>query len=66
VDGTYKEQEKRDMIILPERGWFDLHLRDLWRYRDLISLFVKRDFVTFYKQTAFGPCDILFSCFLPP
>ena len=55
ADGTHKEQEKWDLIILPERGWFDLHLRDLWRYRDLMSLFVKRDFVTFYKQTAFGP-----------
>jgi lipopolysaccharide transport system permease protein len=55
VDGTYKEQEKWDLIILPEKRWFDLHLRDLWRYRDMISLFVKRDFVTFYKQTAFGP-----------
>jgi lipopolysaccharide transport system permease protein len=55
VDGTYREQEKWDLVIQPRKQWFDLHLRDLWRYRDLISLFVKRDFVTFYKQTAFGP-----------
>jgi len=55
VDGIYREQEKWDLIIQPRRVWFDLHLRDLWRYRDLITLFVKRDFVTFYKQTAFGP-----------
>jgi len=55
ADGTYKEQEKWDLIILPRRRWFELHLRDLWRYRDLISLFVKRDFVTFYKQTILGP-----------
>ena len=55
MDGTYREQEKWDLIIQPRRVWFDLHLRDLWRYRDLITLFVKRDFVTFYKQTAFGP-----------
>ncbi|MBN1392341.1 MAG: ABC transporter permease [Sedimentisphaerales bacterium] len=47
--------EKRDLIIQPRTGWFDLHLRDLWRYRDLVSLFVKRDFVTFYKQTVLGP-----------
>jgi lipopolysaccharide transport system permease protein len=52
---TDREAEKWDLIILPKRGWFDLHLRDLWRYRDLISLFVKRDFVTFYKQTVLGP-----------
>lgn len=52
---TDEKYEKWDLIILPKRGWFDLHLRDLWRYRDLMALFVKRDFVTFYKQTAFGP-----------
>ncbi len=52
---TNREAEKWDLVILPKRGWFDLHLRDLWRYRDLISLFVKRDFVTFYKQTVLGP-----------
>jgi lipopolysaccharide transport system permease protein len=55
VDGTYREQEKWDLVIQPRKQWFDLHLQDLWRYRDLISLFVKRDFITFYKQTAFGP-----------
>ena len=50
-----KEQEKWDLVLQPRRRWFDLHLRDLWRYRDLIFLFVKRDFVTFYKQTILGP-----------
>ncbi len=55
MDGIYREQEKWDLVIQPRKQWFDLHLQDLWRYRDLISLFVKRDFVTFYKQTAFGP-----------
>ncbi len=51
----HEECETWDLIIQPKRRWFDLHLRDLWRYRDLISLFVKRDFVTFYKQTVLGP-----------
>jgi lipopolysaccharide transport system permease protein len=55
VDVTHKEQEKWDLVIQPRKQWFDLHLQDLWRYRDLILLFVKRDFVTFYKQTVFGP-----------
>lgn len=41
--------------IRPVSGWFDLHLADLWRYRDLILLFVRRDFVAVYKQTIFGP-----------
>jgi lipopolysaccharide transport system permease protein len=50
-----EEGEQWDLIIRTRKGWFDLHLRDLWHYRDLVILFVKRDFVTFYKQTAFGP-----------
>lgn len=47
--------ENWDMIIKPKTGWFDLNLSDLWQYRDLIFLFVKRDIVTFYKQTILGP-----------
>ena len=47
--------QKWDMVIGPKRGWFDIPLRDLWRYRDLISLFVRRDFVANYKQTILGP-----------
>ena len=44
-----------DTVIVPERGWFDLRLREVWQFRDLIYLFVKRDFVTSYKQTILGP-----------
>lgn len=43
------------MTIRPQRRWYDLHLGDLWKYRDLISLFVRRDFVAYYKQTILGP-----------
>jgi lipopolysaccharide transport system permease protein len=42
-------------VITPHRGWFDWRLRQLWRYRDLVSLFVWRDFVSVYKQTILGP-----------
>jgi len=42
-------------VISAHRGWFDWRLRLLWRCRDLISLFVQRDFVTYYKQTVLGP-----------
>jgi len=49
------DRTEHQMIIRPVSGWFDLHLGDLWRYRDLILLFVKRDFVSFYKQTILGP-----------
>ncbi len=44
-----------DMVIKPKTGWFDIDLKELWRYRDLITMFVKRDFVTLYKQTILGP-----------
>jgi len=44
-----------DLIIRPETGLFELHLADLWRYRDLILLFVHRDFVAQFKQTILGP-----------
>jgi lipopolysaccharide transport system permease protein len=44
-----------DLIIRPKTGWLDLHLADLWRYRDLTGLFVWRDFVAQYKQTLLGP-----------
>lgn len=43
------------MEIRSKSGWFDIDLSELWRYRDLIILFVKRDFVAFYKQTVLGP-----------
>jgi lipopolysaccharide transport system permease protein len=42
-------------VITPHRGWLDWRLKLLWRYRDLISLFVWRDFVSAYKQTILGP-----------
>lgn len=42
-------------IIRSQRGWFDLRLDELWRARDLIMLFVWRDFVSVYKQTILGP-----------
>jgi len=44
-----------DMIIEPQRGLFDLRLGELWRYKDLVLLFVRRDFVAVYKQTILGP-----------
>jgi lipopolysaccharide transport system permease protein len=44
-----------DLIIRPHRNWFDLKLGELWRYRDLVMLFVRRDFVSLYKQTILGP-----------
>lgn len=47
--------EKFQTVIVPKTGWFDINLKEVWRYRDLISLFVKRNFVANYKQTILGP-----------
>jgi len=49
------QDEQWTKVIGPKKGWFDLNLSNLWNYRDLIMLFVKRDFVAFYKQTILGP-----------
>jgi lipopolysaccharide transport system permease protein len=47
--------KKWSLIISPKRKLFDLQLRDVIRYRDLVFLFVKRDFAVQYKQTILGP-----------
>ena len=49
------ETEDWDLIIRPQRRWLDLRLGELWRYQDLVLLFVRRDFVSVYKQTVLGP-----------
>ena len=50
-----EESDSWDLIITPRKKWWDLQLRDVWHYRDLIGLFVRRDFVSRYKQTILGP-----------
>ena len=53
---NYKTPEENwDLIIEGNRSLFDLNLKDVWRYRDLLVMFVKRDIVSFYKQTILGP-----------
>lgn len=44
-----------DLIIEPKTSLFDLKLKEVWKYRDLLVLFVRRDFVATYKQTILGP-----------
>ncbi len=44
-----------DLIIEPKTSLFDLRLKEVWKYRDLLVLFVRRDFVAAYKQTILGP-----------
>ncbi len=52
---NYSSQEQWTSIIKPSNGWLDIDIKELWRYRDLIMMFVKRDFVAVYKQTILGP-----------
>ena len=52
---TVKTEEQWDLIIEPKRKLLDLPIREVIKYRDLIALFIKRDFVTQYKQTILGP-----------
>ena len=53
------QQEKWTTIIKPKTGWFDVNLKELIQYKDLIIMFVKRDFKTLYKQTILGPLWII-------
>ena len=51
------ENTEKDWLfeITPKNKFFSLNLKEVWQYRDLLMLFVKRDVVTVYKQTVLGP-----------
>lgn len=49
------QEEKWDIVIKPKDKLFSVDFKELWAYRDLCSLFVKRDIITQYKQTILGP-----------
>jgi len=49
------EKNEWDLVINPKTGIFDLRLKLVWQYRDLLWLLVRRDFISFYKQTVLGP-----------
>jgi lipopolysaccharide transport system permease protein len=44
-----------DLIIEPRGSLFKLNLKEVWKYKDLLEMYIKRDIVTFYKQTILGP-----------
>lgn len=46
---------KNKTVLKSKNGWFDLNVKEIVKYKDLIALFVKRDFVSLYKQTILGP-----------
>ena len=58
------EKQKFSTVIVPKTGWFDLNLKEVLKYRDLIFLFVKRNFVSRYKQTILGPAWAIIQPFL--
>lgn len=49
------DEEVWDLEIGPQENVLDLKIKDVWNYRDLLWLLVRRDFVSFYKQTILGP-----------
>lgn len=49
------EHKEWSTIITPKTKWYQLNLREIWEYRDLIGIFVKRDIISIYKQTILGP-----------
>lgn len=58
------EQEKYHTHITAKHNWFELNLKEVWQYRDLIILFTKRTFTLTYKQTVLGPAWIFLNPFL--
>lgn len=50
-----KNTDKWNIVIKPKTGWFDINLRELWQYKDLVWMFLKRNFNSAYKQTVLGP-----------
>ncbi|MEP7108062.1 MAG: ABC transporter permease [Ferruginibacter sp.] len=55
ADKNIAIDEEWDLVIGPKAALLDLNLKEVWRYRDLLWLFVKRDFSAQYKQTILGP-----------
>ena len=55
IESSKQQHEHWDMVLGPKAGMFDINLKEIWHYRDLLLLFVKRDFVAQFKQTILGP-----------
>jgi lipopolysaccharide transport system permease protein len=55
MEQAVQRKEDWDIILTPRRSLFSFPWKEVWRYRDLLMMFVKRDVVTMYKQTILGP-----------
>jgi lipopolysaccharide transport system permease protein len=49
------DKKKLKVIIEPKGSLFNINFKEIWQYRDLLEMYIKRDIVTFYKQTILGP-----------
>ncbi len=49
------DKESWSLVVKPQSSLLDINLAELWTYRDLLVLFVKRDILAVYKQTILGP-----------
>jgi lipopolysaccharide transport system permease protein len=56
-----EDKEEWDLVIEPKSHFFNLKLKELWKYQDLLWLWVRREYVGAYKQTIFGPLWHFFS-----
>lgn len=52
---THQTDNNWDQIIKPDTGLFEIDFKEIWKYRTLLVMYVKKDIVTFYKQTILGP-----------
>jgi len=50
-----EDNEPWDLVLDPKTKWYSLRLNELFRFKDLLLLFVRRDFISVYKQTVLGP-----------
>ena len=49
------KESEWDIIIEPKASLLRLNLKEVWQYKDLLEMYIKREIVTFYKQTILGP-----------
>ena len=52
---------QKEIIIRPPQGWFNLDIKELWEYRDLVKEYILRNFKLIYKQTILGPAWLVFN-----
>ena len=65
MNKRHDSSETWDLIIKPQKGFsVDLQLQEVWNYRELIYLFIRRNFVAYYKQTILGPLWYLITPFI--